>query len=195
MFSFGELKEELPKQMELLRQNYFPHIWDKMDSKTQEILAMADCLFSGIKEYDGADYAPICLEYCRGLEVQLNKYIFDPFRNSYDIESLAKRNRFYNKMLEPRDMTLGESVFLFERCLHKKYPMTELKEYIDELVTQSSDFFLHSIQMMKEINVEIRRLSAHTTIMTYDELVNTRQRILGIGFSNLFYQILDDRKK
>ena len=33
---------------------------------------------------------------------------------------------------------------------------------------------------MREINTNIRRLSAHTTIMTYEELVNTRQRILGI---------------
>lgn len=33
---------------------------------------------------------------------------------------------------------------------------------------------------MREINTNIRRLSAHTTIMTYEKLVNTRQRILGI---------------
>ena len=44
---------------------------------------------------------------------------------------------------------------------------------------------------MREINTNIRRLSAHTTIMTYEELVNTRQRILGIGYLNLFYQLLD----
>ena len=42
---------------------------------------------------------------------------------------------------------------------------------------------------MREINTNIRRLSAHTTIMTYEELVNTRQRILGIGYLNLFYQL------
>ena len=46
---------------------------------------------------------------------------------------------------------------------------------------------------MRDINTNIRRLSAHTTIMTYDELVNTRQKILGIGYLNLFYQLLDQR--
>lgn len=109
LFSFGELAEELPKQMELLCQNYFPHIWNTMSEKTKEILAMADCLFSGMKECESADYAPICLEYCRGLEVQLNQLIFEPFRNSHNISNLVRRNRFYDKMQETREMTLGVS--------------------------------------------------------------------------------------
>lgn len=193
MFSFGELQEELPKQMELLRQNYFPHIWDEMAAKTKEILAMADCLFGGMKECDGADYAPICLEYCRGLEVQLNQLIFQPFRDSHDVASLARRNRFYEKMQENREMTLGECVFFLDKCTHRAYPMTELKTFIDGFVRNPNIFYSEVVSMMRDINTNIRRLSAHTTIMTYDELVNTRQQILGIGYMNLFYQMLDKR--
>jgi hypothetical protein len=193
LFSFGELAEELPKQTELLKQNYFPHIWDDMSQKTKEILAMADCLFSGMKECDNADYAPICLEYCRGLEVQLNQLIFEPFRNSHNINDLARRNRFYEKMKEARDMTLGECVFFFGKCTHRSYPMTELKRYIDNLVCNPNKFFMDVVPIMRDINQDIRRLSAHTTIMTYDELINARQMILGIGYINLFYQLLDKR--
>ena len=193
LFSFGELAEELPKQMELLRQNYFPYIWNNMSEKTKEILAMADCLFSGMKECESADYAPICLEYCRGLEVQLNQLIFEPFRNSHNISNLVRRNRFYDKMQETREMTLGECVFFLEKCTHRNYPMIELKQYIDNIVHDSNVFFSVAVPIMKEINVNIRRLSAHTTIMTYDELVSTRQKILGIGYLNLFYQLLDQR--
>jgi hypothetical protein len=193
LFSFGELAEELPKQMELLCQNYFPHIWNNMSEKTKEILAMADCLFSGMKECESADYAPICLEYCRGLEVQLNQLIFEPFRNSHNISNLVRRNRFYDKMQETREMTLGECVFFLEKCTHRNYPMIELKQYIDNIVHDSNVFFSVAVPIMKEINVNIRRLSAHTTIMTYDELVSTRQKILGIGYLNLFYQLLDQR--
>lgn len=189
----GELAEELPKQMELLRQNYFPHIWNNMSEKTKEILAMADCLFSGMRECESADYAPICLEYCRGLEVQLNQLIFEPFRNSHNISNLVRRNRFYDKMQETREMTLGECVFFLEKCIHRNYPMIELKQYIDNIVHDSNIFFSVAVPIMKEINVNIRRLSAHTTIMTYDELVSTRQKILGIGYLNLFYQLLDQR--
>lgn len=141
LFSFGELAEELPKQMELLRQNYFPHIWNNMSKKTKEILAMADCLFSGVKECESADYAPICLEYCRGLEVQLNQLIFEPFRNSHNISNLVRRNRFYDKMQETREMTLGECVFFLEKCTHRNYPMIELKQYIDNIVLNSNMFF------------------------------------------------------
>ena len=193
LFSFGELAEELPKQMELLCQNYFPHIWNNMSEKTKEILAMADCLFSGMKECESADYAPICLEYCRGLEVQLNQLIFEPFRNSHNISNLVRRNRFYDKMQETREMTLGECVFFLEKCTHRNYPMIELKQYIDNIVHDSNVFFSVAVPIMKELNVNIRRLSAHTTIMTYDELVSTRQKILGIGYLNLFYQLLDQR--
>lgn len=193
LFTFGELAEELPKQMDLLRQNYFPHIWDNMSQKTKEILAMADCLFSGMKECNNADYAPICLEYCRGLEVQLNQLIFEPFRNCHNINNLARQNRFYEKMKEQREMTLGECVFFLDKCTHKSYPMTELKRYIDNIVSNPSMFFVNVVPILREINTDIRRLSAHTTIMTYDELVNTRQRILGIGYINLFYQLLDHR--
>ena len=193
LFSFGELAEELPKQMELLRQNYFPHIWNNMSEKTKEILAMADCLFSGMNECESADYAPICLEYCRGLEVQLNQLIFEPFRNSHNVSNLVRKNRFYDKMQEAREMTLGECVFFLEKCTHKNHPMIELKQYIDNIVLNSNMFFQVAVPIMREINTNIRRLSAHTTIMTYDELVNTRQRILGIGYINLFYQLLDKR--
>lgn len=193
LFSFGELAEELPKQMELLRQNYFPHIWNNMSEKTKEILAMADCLFSGMKECESADYAPICLEYCRGLEVQLNQLIFEPFRNSHNISNLVRRNSFYDKMQETREMTLGECVFFLEKCTYRKNPMIELKQYIDNIVSDSNAFFSVAVPIMKEINVNIRRLSAHTTIMKYDELINTRQKILGIGYLNLFYQLLDHR--
>lgn len=195
LFAVGDLAEELPKQMELLRQNYFPHIWENMSQKTKEILAMADCLFSGIKECENADYAPICLEYCRGLEVQLNQLIFEPFRNSHNISNLARQNRFYDKMKETREMTLGECVFFLEKCMHRRYPMVELKQYIDSVVFDSNVFYSVAVPIMREINTNIRRLSAHTTIMTYADLVNTRQKILGIGYINLFYQLLDQRQQ
>ena len=71
--------------------------------------------------------------------------------------------------------------------------MTELKQYIDSIVSNTNTFYTEAVPVMREINTNIRRLSAHTTIMTYDELINTRQKILGIGYLNLFYQLLDQR--
>ena len=66
--------------------------------------------------------------------------------------------------------------------------MTELKNYISGIIHAPEIFFSDAVPIMRDINTNIRRLSAHTTIMTYDELVNTRQKILGIGYLNLFYQ-------
>lgn len=80
-----------------------------------------------------------------------------------------------------------------EKCTHRSYPMVELKRYIYNLVCDSNKFFIDVVPVMRDINIDIRRLSAHTTIMTYDELVNARQMILGIEYINLFYQLLDKR--
>ena len=59
--------------------------------------------------------------------------------------------------------------------------MIELKQYIDNIVLNSNMFFSVAVPIMREINTNIRRLSAHTTIMTYEKLVNTRQRIMESG--------------
>lgn len=37
-------------------------------------------------------------------------------------------------------MTLGECVFFLDKCTHKSYPMTELKRYIDNIVSNPSMF-------------------------------------------------------
>ena len=80
-----------------------------------------------------------------------------------------------------------------DKCTHRAHPMTELKTFIDGFVKNPNIFYSEVVSMMRDINTNIRRLSAHTTIMTYDELVNTRQQILGIGYMNIFYQMLDKR--
>ena len=61
----------------------------------------------------------------------------------------------------------------YSKCTHRNYPMIELKQYIDNIVLNSNMFFSVAVPIMREINTNIRRLSAHTTIMTYEELVNT----------------------
>ena len=193
MFSFGDLANLLPSYYERIEKNHFPHIWADIDEKAKEIMGMAECLYDGVTPCGTADYAPICLEYCRALEVQINELIIRPFRNSHNVNNLAARNYFYDKMKENRDMTLGECNYFFERCNHPRYPMTEFKSYIQQNIKNVNIFFNQGITIIQRINEQIRRKSAHTTIMTYEELVNTRQIILGIGNSNLLYMLLDKR--
>lgn len=193
MFSFGDLAEELPKKKEQLKWNHFPHVWDLMEEKTKDILGMADCLYDGLTISDHADYAPICLEYCRALEVQLNMQIFNPFRESHNINQLFSRNRFYEKLKENREITLGECIYILDKCTHRNYPTIELRNYVSNCVIKYELLFRDSIGELRRINEDIRRKSAHTSVMTYDELQETRQRILGIGNLNLFYVLLDNR--
>ncbi len=193
LFSYGELAEQLPRYKERLKKDHFPHIWERLSLKTQDILAMAECLYCGVNDCNSADYAPICLEYCRALEVEMNEQIFTPFKNGVDVFRVAQRNYFYDKLKEAREMTLGECVFLLDKCTHPSHPLTELKRNIQTDIKQNRTLLGEAVDVLRSLNENVRRLSAHTTVMSYDELIETRQKVLGIGHLNLFYVLRDNR--
>lgn len=193
LFSYGDLAEQLPEYKISLETDHFPHVWKSLSIKTQDILAMAECLYSGISACETADYAPICLEYCRALEVEMNELIFNPFKASNNIDQIAQHNRFYDKLKETRDMTLGECVFLLDKCSHRAYPLIELRRKIQHDIKQNEKLLNDAVDILRTLNENIRRLSAHTTVMTYDDLIATRQQVLGIGNLNLFYVLRDTR--
>ena len=68
----------------------------------------------------------------------------------------------------------------YSKCTHRNYPMIELKQYIDNIVLNSHMFFYVAVPIMREINTNIRRLSAHTTItVSYTHLdVYKRQTVI-----------------
>ena len=193
LFSYGDLAQQLPGYKDKLETDHFPHVWNSLSVKTQDILAMAECLYSGVSDCENADYAPICLEYCRALEVEMNELIFGPFKAASNVNSLAQRNYFYDKLKEPRDLTLGECVYLLDKCSHRTYPLVELRRKIQHDIKHSAKLLGDVVDILRDLNETIRRLSAHTTVMTYDDLVVTRQRVLGIGNPNLFYVLRDSR--
>lgn len=193
LFSYGDLAQQLPRYKDKLETDHFPHVWNSLSVKTQDILAMAECLYSGVSDCETADYAPICLEYCRALEVEMNELIFGPFKAASNVNSLAQRNYFYDKLKKPRDMTLGECVYLLDKCSHRTYPLVELRRKIQHDIKHNAKLLGDVVDILRDLNETIRRLSAHTTVMTYDDLVVTRQRVLGIGNPNLFYVLRDSR--
>lgn len=193
LFSYGDLARQLPNYRDKLKVDHFPHVWNSLSEKTQDILAMAECLYSGVSACETADYAPICLEYCRALEVEMNELIFSPFKMMSNVNLLAQRNHFYNKLNETRDMTLGECVFLLDKCSHRTYPLVELRRKIQQDIKNNSMLLGEAVDILRNLNETIRRLSAHTTVMTYDDLVKTRQCVIGIGNLNLFYVLRDTR--
>lgn len=154
---------------------------------------MAECLYCGVNNCDTADYAPLCLEYCRALEVEMNESIFTPFKSNIDILRLAQHNYYYDKLKEAREMTLGECVYLLDKCTHHTHPLTELKKSIQSNVKQYQTLLGNAVNILRNLNKNVRRLSAHTAIMRYEDLILTRQIVLGIGNPNLFYILKDLR--
>lgn len=193
MFSVGDLKAALEQKCDELQINHFPHIWGDIDKDALQTLAMAECLFAGLVPCATADYAPVCLEYCRALEIQLNALIFTPFKNSVNISSLASSNWNYEKLINNRELTLGECIFVLEKCNAPHHATTELLNYIKSNVKYYQKLLSSCTDSLKQINVSVRRKAAHTTLMSYDELLDARQRVLGIGNINVMYTLLDKR--
>lgn len=123
----------------------------------------------------------------------MNEQIFTPFKNGVDVFRLAQRNYFYDKLKEAREMTLGECVFLMDKCTYHSHPLTELKRNIQTNIKQNRTLLGEAVSVLRSLNENVRRLSAHTTVMSYDELIETRQKVLGIGHLNLFYVLRDSR--
>lgn len=195
MFSNKNLKEALEENIELLRKNHFPHIWQDMDIETRRVLGMAETLYSEIEDIQNVDYSPICIEYCKAIEKELNNVINTPFKKQHNVRSLILKNRNYDRLKNSRDLTLGECLFLLEACNFKKYPTTELKGFVEKNIVYHSIVLDVMIDKLKELNEDIRRKAAHTSFMTYRELIKTREIVLGIGNENLFYALLDKRAK
>lgn len=193
MFSIGDLKDSLEQKCDELQINHFPHIWNDINSDALKTLAMAECLFAGLAPCQSADYAPVCLEYCRALEIQLNSTIFTPFKHSVNISYLANRNWNYEKLTNNRDLTLGECIYLLEKCTALHHATTELYNFIKSNVKNYRNIFALCTDSLKLINVSVRRKAAHTTLMSYDELLEARQKVLGIGNVNVMYTLLDKR--
>lgn len=193
MFIKPELKKKLESVKDKLREEHFPHIWDRLSDKTIEALSMADTLFGGMTDCEGADFAPVCLEYCRAVEILINNYLIGPFIASHNVSSLISTNRNYKQMGGNRDLTLGECMYLFQKCNASYYPTRELKTFVESRVKNPSDFWNRVVPQLENMNTNYRRKSAHTEIMGYEDLVKIRQIVLGIGNTNIFYSLLDQR--
>ncbi len=193
MFTKPELKKELDRVKEELKEEHFPHIWDSFTEKMVDTLAMADALFDGVTDCEGADFAPICLEYCRAVEILLNEYIIRPFVSKQNVASLISANRNYKQLGVNRDLTLGECMYLLNKCNASYYPTSELKTFVESRLKTPYFFWNKVLPQLENMNSNYRRKSAHTSIMNYDELKSIRQIVLGIGNVNIFYSMLDKR--
>ena len=146
---------------------------------------MTDC--------EGADFAPVCIEYCRAIEILLNSHLIRPFKASHNVTSLVSSNNNYKQLEENRDLTLGECMFLFKKCNASYYPTRELKSFVESRVSKPSEFWNKVVPQLENMNTNYRRKSAHTEIMRYEDMVSVRQIALGIGNINVFYSLLDHR--
>ena len=127
------------------------------------------------------------------MEIQLNSSIFTPFKNSHNIAQLSARNWNYEKLNNNRELTLGECIYVLEKCNAPHHATIELYNYIKNNIKQYQKLFALCTDSLKQINVSVRRKAAHTSLMSYDELLDARQKVLGIGNINVLYTLLDKR--
>ena len=114
------------------------------------------------------------LEWERNFKLKEDQSISMSFKSFVDI---------YLTDLEPR---IKRNTFLTKKHIIETKILPYFgKRKLDDIRT--SDVMSHML-----IRYCLRK-AAHTTIMGYDELVEARQKILGIGNANIMYTLLDKR--
>lgn len=191
-FALADMNEKLEAANKSLKTNHYPHIWISICPEARHMLSMAECMYLELGASEQGDYAPLCLEYCRALETELNRFLISPFIQANQV-LIHEGGKEYSVFKKGRDLTLGECVGILNVAKDGSGERDRaIVEYINGRIPNSIKFW-NELEGMRQLNVSYRRKAAHTQIMTHSELDRCRERILGIGEANLFYSLHDMR--
>ena len=70
--------------------------YNELNDLSVEYLLSAEFLFDSIYKSGGADYSPFILQYCRSIENELKKKIFEAFKTEFNTNHASDMNTFLN---------------------------------------------------------------------------------------------------
>lgn len=169
-------------------------LWESLDLASQRFLPVAEFIYDKLSDFSGADYSPFVVQYCRSIENELMKKLFEGYYNdelSYinidellaDDLSNEKTKTFAKKIKQKKqEYTLGEMHFILSllkddgNTLKDSKLLQQFREYIirnyDQSILQKE--FLGSLSDL--IN-KYRNKAAHPNLMSL-ELARECQTLL-----------------
>ena len=161
-------------------------LWELLDSASQKFLPLAEYLFDKLSEMPEPDYSPFVLQYCRSLENEILKKLFESYHeelisNEIDLITLTKDDLkdkatelFAKKVKSNKlDYTIGNMHWIMELIKEGGGHLKESKllqsfhefvlRYFEKRILEAE--FLKDV---KDITNDFRNKAAHPSILSID---------------------------
>ncbi len=176
--------------------------YKNLDPLSMEYLLSAEFLFDSIYRSNGKDYSPFILQYCRAVENELKKRIFESFRNElhrtktdlntfleWDLNKQNKNSKFAEAVKKTDSVfMLGDMLFYLGRAkdttLMGSSPLIqEFRNFLNtnfDINEILSDVFSQNILKMKEFRNQAAHPEDSILEMDQNKASNLRTLVQGI---------------
>jgi hypothetical protein len=190
--SYYQVAEDLKNSVEL-------DFWQSFSKQTKTYLVTAEQTYLAfIKNGESKDFSLIGLEYCKALELEINKKLITPFVDyiKEDKEEFLKTCKTGERKNKPKyfgylpmivdeenypkmtSLTLGQFNFLLKRCLKDEYAFREYKRFLEKKYSFNGYSFIQLFQEKLSIVVgRYRNAIAHQSSMNKKQCEHLRELI------------------
>lgn len=190
--SFHQIAEDVKNRLEL-------DVWESLSKQTRYYLITAEQTFSIFAKSEGfQDYSLIGLEWCKALELEINRKFITPFVEfiNNDKDNFLKLNKTGERKNKPKyfsylpmvvdevnypemtSLTLGQFHFVLKRSLKNEYAFQEYRKFIDEIF--SSEKMALAQLFLKKLGIVVKRyrnVIAHLSSMNQEQCEHLRELI------------------
>jgi len=183
--------------------------WDHLDDEVKGFLSTGEILLKELERLDvgHADYAPVVIEYAKGLECHLHKKFFDSFKESLRQDGLLTNESIYQcdfgpiplspserrvvdrtvselraLLAEDKPLTMGAMWHILLRVRHEVKPAPVLGMFVAHLRKHKKSISLLEGEFTKSLGRFIesfRNGAAHSKSITLEQAKECRDLVFG----------------
>jgi hypothetical protein len=190
--SYYQVAEDLKNSVEL-------DYWQSFSKQTKYYLVTAEQTYlTFIKNGESKDFSLIGLEYCKALELEINKKFITPFVDyiKEDKEEFLRTCKTGERKNKPKyfgylpmivdeehypkmtTLTLGQFDFLLKRCLKGEYAFREYKSFLEKKYSFNGFPFIQLFQeKLSTVVGKYRNAIAHQSSMNKKQCEHVRELI------------------
>lgn len=184
-------------------------LWELLDLQSQKFLPIAEFIFDELSKLEDADFAPFVVQYCRTLENEILKKLFEAYHGkgltSVDIDALVKEDLENQKTSKFAQMvkrnkvtyTLGDMNFIMALLKQGGNTLNEspLLQHFRAFTISYFDEKIVEAEFLKDVNKltnDFRNKAAHPYSISVD-LAKECQSLLRKSL-NVFLESVKDNK-
>ena len=190
--SFHQTSETIKDTFEL-------ELWQSLSRQTKYYLVTAEQIYSILSKSDDVkDYSLIGLEWCKALELEINRKFVAPFpeylgQGGEDFLRLNKTGERKNKPIylsylaqvidksnypDTNALTLGQFHFALKQCVKHDYPFESFRQFMNEILSPSGEKGLRLFSEKLGVVVKKYRNSiAHQSSMNREQCQQLRELV------------------